>query len=175
MKFLLIAVDHDMQVVILRDDPAESVAKKARVEATVRETIASRGVNLICEESDPRRLTIAQKMAFESRPRIPWRNIFMTSQERLEAGIWEALLYRPYDLVPTDEYHAVKTEYRIAEDDIREEFFEEEIIEAANACGADSVLVLCGDMHVEALKTKLEAVGHQAETNHTLIPEKRWF
>jgi hypothetical protein len=174
MKFLIIAVDHDTQIVPLRDEAAESVAKKARVEAIVKEAIAKFDIDLICEESDPRYLTIAQKLAYENNPRIPWRNIFMTSQERLEAGIWKALLYRPYHLNSLDEWNAVRIDHRIPEDDIREEFFNGQTIRAANECGADRILVVCGDMHVEPLKTKLEAGGHEAETSHDLVPEKKW-
>ena len=64
---------------------------------------------------------------------------------------------------------------RIPEDGIREEFFKDEILRAAAETGAKSVLVLCGDMHTEALKTKLEsALSMKVNTNHDLTPEKNW-
>ncbi len=95
----------------------------------------------------------------------------MTAQERLEADIWEALLYRPSE---PDFDKGIEIQYRIPEDDVREEFFKNEILKAAKEAGAKSVLVLCGDMHTEALKVKLEDAGHDVEANHDLTPEKHW-
>jgi hypothetical protein len=140
----------------------------------VKEMIARHNVDLICEESDPRHLSIAQEEAFRHKARILWKNIYMTSQERLEAGICEALPYRPFHMKFLDEHNAVTIEHRIAEDDAREEFFKDEILRAAKETGAKSVLVLCGDMHTESLKTKLQVTGLQVETNHDLVPEKYW-
>jgi hypothetical protein len=89
----------------------------------------------------------------------------------VEAGIYKALLDRPYDFGPNN---PVRIDYRIPEDDIREEFFKAEIIKAATETGANSVLVLCGDAHTEQIRVRLEASGHQVETNHDLTPEKLW-
>lgn len=174
MNCLIISIDHGMQVVPLRDEGAKSIESKARIRALVRQAIANRDVDLICEESDPRHLTIAQEEAYKNITRIPWKNIIMTAQERLEAGIWEALLYCPFDQKFLDESNAVAIEHRIPEDDIREEFFKDQILEAAEAYGADNVLVLCGDMHADAMKTKLEESGHHVEIDRDLISEKRW-
>ena len=62
------------------------------------------------------------------RPRIPW-------------SIWEPLLYRPYDLEFTDESDAIKIEYRVPEDDMREEFLKNDIhlITEGFVVGRDSV------------------------------------
>ena len=61
---------------------------------------------------------------------------------------------------------------RIAEDDTREDFFVDQILRGAD--GARSVLILLGDMHVEATAEKLARMGHRVVTNHELVPVKRW-
>ena len=172
----MLSISHADQIAPLKDEVPipEFVHKKERLRTLVRVVIARRRVDLICEESDPLRLSIAQEEAFKHNPRIPWKNIYMTSEERLEAGIWGALLNRPYDLKFLTEYNAVRIEHRIPEDDIREEFFKNEILKTATATGAKSVLVLCGDMHTEPLKAKLEAAGRRVETSNELISEKHW-
>lgn len=131
-------------------------------------------MDLICEESDPCRLSIAQKIAYEHNPRIPCKNIIMSAQERLEAGIWEALLHRPGRTIEEAEGFYRTVDHRIAEDSIREQYFAKEVLEAVNSTNAKSVLILCGDMHVDFLKEILEARGKQVETNRELIAKKYW-
>jgi hypothetical protein len=173
MKVLIISINHGQQTVPLRDEVVmpEVAGTKDQLKSLVKDLIASRAVDLICEESDPCRLSIAQEEAFKNDPRILWKNINMTAQQRLEAGIWEPLLYRPFEM---NEHMPVAIEHRVAEDDIREEFFKDEILKAAQESGANSILVVCGDMHTEPIKAKLVAAGYQVETNHDLISEKHW-
>src|SRR6202022_340865 len=106
----------------------------------VKRNIAAFPPDLICEETNPAFLSIAQQEAFRCHPRIPWRNINMSPQERLEAGIWQAYIERPFDF---DIDTVTTTYYRIPEDDIREEFFKSEILKAASEIGAQRVLVMC--------------------------------
>lgn len=173
MKISILSINHNDQVIPLKDALLipDVLEKKEQLRARVRELMARRGVDLICEESDPCCLSIAQDEAFKADPRVHWKNINMTSQERLEAGVWDALLYRPFEM---NEERSIAIHHRVAEDDIREEFFKEEIIKAARDSSAKSVLVLCGDMHTEALKVKLDGAGYPTEANHDLIPEKYW-
>jgi len=98
----------------------------------------------------------------------------VSAQERLEAGIWEALLHRPSHTIEETSGYCRTVDHRIPEDDTRELFFGNEAIQAANATGARSILILCGDMHADFLKQKLEASRHQAEANHDLIPRRYW-
>jgi len=112
--------------------------KKEQLRALVKDVIANRNVDVIFEESDPCRLSIAQEEAFRHSPHIRWKNMNMTSQERLEAGIWEATLYRPSDLKFLDESNAVQIDHRILEDDIREDFFRDEMLKVATRIGAKS-------------------------------------
>ncbi|MFZ0821820.1 MAG: hypothetical protein WAM91_17285 [Candidatus Acidiferrales bacterium] len=176
MNVFILAIDHGVQLAPGESDTPGSRAEKAKLESLVRGAISVRGVQAICEEANTQRLTIAQGIAYENRPRIPWRNIVMTAQERLEAGVYDALLGRPFHWILVDERdeERVAIEHRILEDEIREQFFVDCIVETAGACGAKDVLVLCGDMHADALKARLEAHGHRADVDHTLIPEKRW-
>jgi hypothetical protein len=174
MKFLITAIDHGWQVVPRGLETPEITAAKTRFERVLVQIITDRGVDLICEESDPCRLSIAQKIAYERNPRIPRKNINMSAQERLEAGIWEVLLNRPAHTVEESPGYYRTVDHRITEDNIREEFFAREAIQAANATGAKCVLVLCGDMHTDFLKTILETRKYQAEANHSLISKKYW-
>ncbi len=174
MKFLILAIDHGWQLVPYGHETPESTAAKTLFEKVFTQTITDRGVDVICEECDPCRLSIAQKIAYEHNPRIPLKNISMSAQERLEAGIWEALLHRPADTIEETPGHYRTIDHRIPEDNIREEFFAKESIQAANAEGAKSVLILCGDMHTDFLKKVLETSAHEVESNHDLIPKKYW-
>ncbi len=176
MYVLILAIDHGIQLIPSESDTPKSRAEKAKLESLVRAAIGVRGVQAICEEASPQWLTIAQRIAYENRPRIPWRNIVMTAQERLEAGVYDALLGRPFHWIPVDERdeERVAIEHRIPEDEIREQFFVDCIVEIAGACGANDILVLCGDMHADALKARLEAHGRPADVDHSLIHERRW-
>ncbi len=174
MKFLILAIDHGWQLVPHGLETPESTAAKTRFEKVLTQTITERGANLICEECDPCRLSIAQKIAYEHNPRIPWKNISISAQERLEAGIWEALLHRPAHTIEETPGYYRTVDHRIPEDDVREEFFAKEVIRAANAAGAKSILILCGDMHTDFLKKVLETSKYDVESNHDLIPQKYW-
>lgn len=174
MKCFIIAIDHGWQLEPWGLETPEIVEAKVGLGALLRRVIVDRGVDVICEESDPCRVSIAQKIAYEYEPRVSWKNISMSAQERLEAGIWEALFNRPGHTIedPAGTYRTI--DHRIPEDDTRERFFAREVIQAANAVGAKSILVLCGHMHAGFLQQILEAGGCQAETDGTLIPRKYW-
>jgi hypothetical protein len=174
MKFLIVAIDHNWQLVPHGPETPDMTGIKGRFTKHLNQVIADRTVGLICEESDPCHLSIAQKVAYEHDPRIPWKNINMSAQERVEAGIWQALLDRPYHVIeePTDDHFRI--DHRIPEDEIREQFFAREAIQAGLATGARSILILCGDMHADFLKPILEASQYQAEVTSDLIPRKYW-
>lgn len=171
MNFIILAIDHKWQMVHVR---AENQAAKKNLETTLAHLIPK--VSLICEESDPCYLSVAQKMAYEHVPHVPWKNITMSSQERLEAGIYDALLERPSHVVedPLGSGYYQTIDHRIPEDDVREQFFASECVKTVEATGAKIALVLCGDMHVDALKQKLESGGHQTGANHDLITKRYW-
>ena len=174
MKFLIVAIEHNWQLVPHGPETPEMTKAKDRLRSVLDRAIADRGVDLICEESDPCHLSIAQKIAYEHAPRIRWKNITMSAQERLEAGIYQALLDRPSHVIkePSDYHFEIK--HRIPEDGTREEFFAAEATQEANGIGARRVLMLCGDMHADFVKAILEASQHQADVNRNLVARKYW-
>ena len=174
MTFIVITIDHGWQSVPSGHETQEVATAKATLGRVIREVAQRAQIDLICEECDPRLLSIAQRFAYEHIPRIPWKNIFMTAQERQEAGICEALQNRPSDTIQEGEGLLRTVDIRIPEDDVREQFFANECIMEAERVGANTILVLCGDMHVDSLAEKLRARGHQAITNHDRIPRRYW-
>ncbi|HYT21674.1 MAG TPA: hypothetical protein VEW05_15785 [Candidatus Polarisedimenticolia bacterium] len=92
---------------------------------------------------------------------------------KTQAGIAEALANRPSHPVEIDGVFR-SVEHRIPEDHIREEFFKDEIIQEAESKGAESALVLCGDMHTQALEAKLEEAEHEVEIDRSLTPIQLW-
>jgi hypothetical protein len=94
----------------------------------------------------------------------------MDKHERKAEGIFEALENRPWRFDPINPTEQI--EKRIPEDDVREDFFIQEILQAKNANGG--VLVLLGDMHVMPVAEKLRAMGHTVTTRHELVTVKRW-
>jgi hypothetical protein len=149
MKILILAITHDHQRVLVGSEPQvpDLAQKSGAFRDLVKKNVASFSPDLICEETNPAFLSIAQWKAFYHKPRIPWRNINMSPQERLEAGIWQAYLERPFDF---DIETAITTYHRIPEDHVREGFFKTEILRAANevernACW--SCVALCMPKH----------------------------
>jgi hypothetical protein len=175
MKIVVVSVNHDEQLTQPKDHielPYDD-EEMGPLRRLVRELIPRSSIDLICEESNPMIVSVAQEEAFFHNPRIRWKNIMMTAQERLEAGIWCAILDCNR---PTEENAdtGATIYHRVPEDHIRENFFKDEIVKSAQEIDAKSVLVLCGDAHTESLKTKLEAAGYNIETNHDLIGVKDW-
>jgi hypothetical protein len=175
MEILILSVIHKKQYAPSRErlEIPNDDEKLEPLRKLIRELVVGRSIDLICEESDPCYVSIAQEEAFMHGPRIRWKNINMTAQERLEAGIWCAILNcnRPQE---PDANTGTTIYHRIPEDRTRENFFKDEIVKTVKEAGATSVLVLCGDAHTESLKTKLEAAGYQVEANHDLIEVKDW-
>lgn len=172
VEILIVAIDHELQKAKGSHEPRERAARKDELEALLRRAIAERTVQFIGEESHPNAVTIAKQLADAHSPRIPWKNIDMSDDQRKKAGIDEALRNRPCNT----EMRGGKTfiiEHRIPEDETREEYFIEQAKRSAG--DAQSILILCGDLHVEALKEKLERDGlHRVETDHSLV-EKTWI
>ena len=174
MNFIVLAIDHGWQLAAQGREAPELEAAKQAYSGVLARFAGEMVIGVICEESDPCRLSIAQAFAYNHAQRIPWKNITMSAQERLEAGIYDALLNRPSHVVEEEPGVLRTVDHRIPEDDIREEFFTRESIRAAEAHDARTALVLCGDMHVDVLGEKFEAAGHGAVTNHDLIPRRYW-
>ena len=88
----------------------------------------------------------------------------------MRRGITEALKNRPGH--PDYETMERWIESRIPEDEIREGFFIDQTLRGPG--DAQSILMLVGDMHVDAVSKKLRQMGHSVSTNHALFPVRRW-
>ena len=171
MNILIISIDHFVQRVRTGREAVPLKHRKDRLESLLKEQIAARNVQFIAEEAHPQLLTIAQQLGNAHTPQIPWKNIFMTYDERRQAQIYDALENRLTHYEQRGD-EKVEIEHRIPEDDIREDFFVAETLQAAGK--SESILILCGDMHVQALKQKLEKYEHKVDKDESLIPDKRW-
>ncbi|MGB8581550.1 MAG: hypothetical protein WCD47_12065 [Candidatus Sulfotelmatobacter sp.] len=170
MDFWIVAIDHGLQLVRNANDSSKTTAQKAHLETLLRVGIPQRKVRFIAEESKQGEVTIASALANSADPKIPWTNISMTDAEREAAGITEALKHRPGH--PDHDTMQTWIESRIPEDDIREDFFIARTVQHAG--DAQSILMLLGDMHVDAVGEKLREMGHRVSTNHDLFPVRRW-
>jgi hypothetical protein len=170
LDIFIVAIDHGLQLAREVADSPQLTAQKDRLETLLSSEIPKRNVRFISEESDPQKATIARELANAAEPRILWKNIKMSDEERTAAGIKEALEQRPGH--PNHDTMEYWIEHRIPEDVVREGFFINQTLQAAN--GAASILMLLGDLHVDAVAARLTKMGHRVETNHDLFPERRW-
>jgi hypothetical protein len=171
MKIWIVAIDHELQLIPHHTDTDKRRAKKDQLKDILTVGIPQREVRFIAEESKLGKATIAMDLANSSNPRIPWTNIIMTDEERKKAGIAAALNRRP-GYLEYDDTTEFWIECRIPEDEIREDFFIDATLQQAK--GAESVLMLLGDLHVDAVDKKLQKMGHSVTANHELFPVKRW-
>jgi hypothetical protein len=142
---------------------------KVNLRAILAERLGTRTVGAIFEESSPDKPSIAQELAATNG--IPWHNICMTKEERVAAGIYDALQNRPGS--PDWDDMSCWIESRIPEDTVREAYFVQRI--EAGASPNRTTLILLGDMHVQKVADALTAQEHQVEIVQDLIPKKRWI
>jgi hypothetical protein len=157
MDLRIVAIDHGLQVGRDANDSTKTRAQKEQLDALLSAEIPQRKVQFIAEESKQGAVTIASAHANAADPKIPWKNISMTDAERDAAGITEALKHRPGH--PDHDTMQTWIESRILEDEIREDFFIDQTLQHAG--GAQSILMLLGDMHVDAVSEKLTKMGHR--------------
>jgi hypothetical protein len=170
MTILIISIAHYIQLTESQYDSINRRASKVALRALLTAHLAQHEVSAIFEESLPTDTTIARQLASQANPHIPWTCIIMSEAERKAAGIFHALNNRPTRFHPTNPNEEI--EKRIPEDDVREDFFINEILMAQEVGG--EVVVLLGDMHVIPVAEKLRAMGHTVTARHELVPEKRW-
>jgi hypothetical protein len=169
MNVLIVSIDHYLQLLEADTDSETLRASKLDLRELLRFRLSKGNVAMIFEESAPAKSTIAAQLASQNQPAIPWRNIIMTEGERRAAGIFEALRNRPGH--PNWDDMEYWIEHRIPEDEIRENFFADQISKASYP---GDVLVLLGDMHVRPVADRLRAMGHDVELRPELVPVKRW-
>jgi len=168
MIICIVSIDHYLQYVEAEADSDTLRASKERLRAILLELLGAGKVGVIFEESSPAKATIAQELA--ERSGVPWQNISMTKEERVSAGIFEALQNRPGS--PDLDDMNFWIEYRIPEDEIREAYFVRRIEEGTES--DHKSLVLLGDMHVQEVADALSTRGHRVEIVQELVSKKRW-
>lgn len=169
MIVCIVSIDHDLQYVEADNDGEALRALKVRLRATLEERLGTGMVGAIFEESSPSKPSIAQELAAASG--ISWHNICMTKEERVAAGIHDALQNRPGS--PDWDDMTCWIESRIPEDTVREAYFVRRI--ETEARPNQITLVLLGDMHVQKVADALTEQEHQVEIVQALIPKKRWI
>jgi hypothetical protein len=124
-------------------------------------------VDLIAEESVGLPTTVAQRLAFKFDK--PWIEIDMTIVERKLAGIYDALIARATP--PIDAFHNIGMQclYLPHEDGEREKEWLRRILRHR----VDTVLCICGFMHIGPFAKKLEEKGCIIE--HIWLTEEEWF
>lgn len=170
MNIFIVSIDHYLQLLEAETDSETLRASKLNLRKLLQLRIAEGNLTMIFEESSPSKSTIAAQLASQNDPEIPWRNIIMTEAERRDAGIFDALRNRPGH--PDWEHMEYWIEHRIPEDEVREDFFANQILEGNDSLG--DVLVLLGDMHATPVADRLRAKGHTVEIRPELVPVKRW-
>ena len=166
MNVHIISLEHPFQYLEQDDDSVLLQTQKRKLRDLLSFQISS--VAAIYEESSPQKPTIAFQLAGECG--LPWHNICMTDEERREAGVYEALRNR--GSAPDWDDEGFSIEYRIPEDDVREDYFVEKLVGSRDVDGI--VIALLGDMHTLAVAKKLAALGHVASVDRTLIAKQRW-
>jgi len=161
MKALIIGVLHDQQPTKNSADSAELQRVKDGLEGLLTNTIESRKVEFIGEESKHGVETIAKRLADQHTPKIKRACIDMTDDEERAAGIFDALQARPFETDYDDDGTLMRKYLRILEDETRECFFVQNIKKEAET--AQSILVICGHCHVEPLRERFEKNGHRVE------------
>lgn len=149
VRCIILGTDHKLQ-------PSDSGLKQ-KVESLIREN----GVSLIAEEVDADHLSqvksVAKDIAEASRGQIAWLSIDMTSDQRRAAGIYDRLCIRPIPLLDlTTGLGSEQRVYLKHADGIREEFW---LAQIKQAKPSNSVLIICGDMHVDFLADKAMGLG----------------
>ena len=169
MTVCIISIDHYLQYVEADTDSEALRTLKVNLRAILATRLGTGAVGAIFEESSPDKPSIAQELAVSNG--ISWHNICMTKEERVEAGIYDALLNRPGS--PDWDDMSCWIESRIPEDTVREAYFVRRIEEGAST--NQTALVLLGDMHVQKVADVLTAQEHQVEIVKDLVPKKRWI
>jgi hypothetical protein len=171
LHVFIIALAHNIQYPITQNDSDNLRDTKIRYLSLVTQIVNKNQVQRVFEESAQGRETIAAIVASRNVPSIKWVNIDMTTEQRLAAGIYQALKRRPGgpDLPANP---GVWIDYRIPEDDVREKYFIDRITSECQTC--QSALLVVGDMHAEAIAETLRGLGHTADCNRELIRTKQW-
>jgi len=167
MTVCIISIDHYFQYVEAETDPQVLRALKERLRGVLEQVLSTSTIGIVFEEPSPNKASIAQELA--QKAAIPWLNTCTTTDERIAAGIFDALRNRPGS--PDWDDMSFLIEFRIPEDEIREAYFVQRIEGATEP--RQKTLVLLGDMHVREFANARSNRGHRVEIVQKLVPKKR--
>jgi hypothetical protein len=165
MNVLVLGVDHEIQ----RVDAWRSDEMKIAYRNLLTALVAKHGVQFICEEADPDYETVAAQLTLSLNLPFPWKSIDMPEEARSAAGIYEEQKKRVEVTLPgtVNTHNAADGFYldlkngrhrfsaRVASDAVREDYMVERAVEYAGE--ARSLMVLCGNFHVEELARRFRA------------------
>jgi hypothetical protein len=173
MRVFILGIDHEIQKV----DAWRSEEMKTAYRNLLAALVHAHGIQYICEEASPDAQTIGAELTTALQLPSEWKRIDMPSEARTAAGIAEEQM----DRVPIPVEGAIKTHSssegfyldlkngwhqfcpRVPSDTVREDFMFGRALEGAR--GATSIMVLCGNFHVEALATRFKAHGDDVQTD----------
>jgi hypothetical protein len=173
MNILILGIDHEIQKV----DAWRSNEMKEAYRNLLGLLIEQHAAQAICEEADSIHETVGHQLAGELGLPFGWTNIDMREQARQEAGIFEEQMNR----VPVQRAGKVHTHFedgafyldlkngthlfcpRVPSDAVREDYMRQRVIEGVGQ--ANSVLVLCGNFHIEGLAVRLGLLGNTVQTD----------
>jgi hypothetical protein len=160
VKVILLGLNHDLQW----KDPT------GHLRQIVADMLRSASIDLVAEEATGLQTTVAQRVACEFNK--PWINIDMSKADRMLAGIDDALIARPNgSLLVFDPFEIIgsRLSYLPKEDGVREAEWLSRILKQR----VDVVLCLCGLIHIDPFRRKLEETGCSVEQQN--LAELPWF
>jgi hypothetical protein len=156
MKITLLGLNHDLQW----KDPTGDLRR------IVSELLSGSQIDLIAEEASGLPTTIAQRLACKLDK--PWVEIDMSAADRKLARIYKRLTERPTSPIGVPSIGR-REDYLPREDGIRETEWVTRILHQ----NVDAALCLCGLLHADPFKQKLENRGCSVE--HINLTEEAWF
>ncbi len=168
MNAFVLGVDHELQ----RLDAWRNDAMKHEYRNLLNQLVEQRGVQFIGEEASPAVECVGRQIAVIRNLPREWRNIEMPPEMRQELGIdheqnnrlVEDRLGGIQSYLGDDGYYENRRNgwhrfyARVPSDDIREDYMTQRALEGAG--NAESVLLLCGSMHVGELRKRFVGAGH---------------
>jgi len=154
-ELVVLGIDHNDQ----SSDP--------ELKSTISGLIESSAARMIAEENRFRLHTIGYEVAESSG--IPWVQIDMSTEQRIEAGIYDKLSNRMQIRGYESNGQPIQAiRYAPVEDGIREEFWLDRIEEFWNG---GRVLVICGCLHCVPFSDRAARRGHKV-LSKAFYPER---
>jgi hypothetical protein len=147
MKVILLGLNHELQW----KDPTGDLRK------LLDQQLKNSSIGLVAEEARSLPTTVAQRLA--SQYDKPWMDMDLSSADLKLAGIYDELQNRRYLPIDPSVCSGRRDEYLPNADGIRETEWVRRIL----LLRIDVVLCLCGFLHVDPFKQKLEEKGCSVE------------